>query len=70
MRQRLIQLRLADDQAFTGRFYSLLAYSCQVIDLGYALDLSQQSLKQPKVASGDANHTRDCLGIQWWKAHP
>jgi hypothetical protein len=41
MRQPFIRLRLSDNQAFAGRFYDLLTYLSQLIDLGYALDLSQ-----------------------------
>ena len=33
-------LRLSDNQAFAGRFYDFFAYSVQLIDLGYTLDLS------------------------------
>jgi hypothetical protein len=41
LRQLLTPLRLADNQAFAGCFYDILGYLSQLIDLGYALNLSQ-----------------------------
>lgn len=41
MRQRHPGLRLPDNEAFARRFYDFFTYLGRLIDLGYALNLSQ-----------------------------
>jgi hypothetical protein len=48
----LVLLGLLDHQAFAGRFYGLFAFLSEVIDLGYAFNLSQQLRFEPPTNSG------------------
>jgi hypothetical protein len=41
MRQPLPSSRLPDNETFARRFYDLFTYFVQLVDLGYALNLSQ-----------------------------
>ena len=53
----------ADDEGAAGGFDDVVGEGLQVVDLHDAFDLGEQSVDEPKVASGDAGDGGDGLGV-------
>ena len=53
----------AYDQSAPGGFDHVVSDDGQAVDLEDALDLDEQPVEQPEVASGDACDGRTCLGV-------